>query len=168
MSDDPFVPDFGDPYGLDDPRNVHAVHPYSNVTGKPVRGAHIPPTVILEHPKSNPAMDPKNLPDAWKPKAEAQPISPDEAVIPDRESDAPEVLAAWYSGFAFAEHYRKVCLSLARELVRAQFAAKKEKVTESRLDDLSRIHPLYLDYLARHLEGRTKWEHEFLAMRGAA
>ena len=30
------------------------------------------------------------------------------ALAPDRESDDYAVLAAWYSGFAYAEHYRKV------------------------------------------------------------
>jgi hypothetical protein len=120
---------------------------------------------VIPHPSSNPLMDPDRLPESWKP--QPAPTSPDEAVIPERESDAPECLAAWYSGFAFAEHYRKVAQAQARELVRAEYAAKGEKVTESRLDDLGRLHPLYLDYLLTHLQGRVKWEREFLQRHGA-
>jgi hypothetical protein len=114
-------------------------------------------------------MNPDQLPDSWKPRQPTVPAtSPDEAVVPDRESDAPEVLAAWYSGFSFAEHYRKVVQAQSRELVRAQYAANAEKITEARLDDLARLHPLYLDFLARHLTGRQKWEKMALEMRGAA
>lgn len=82
------------------------------------------------------------------------------ALAPDRESDDPAVLAAWYSGFAYAETYRKVVLAQCREIVRAKYVLRKERVTEARLDDLARTHPVYLDYLRRHLEGRTKWEEE--------
>lgn len=85
---------------------------------------------------------------------------------PERESDDHAVLAAWYSGFAFNEHYRKCVLAQCRELVRADYALREEKVSEARLDDLGRLHPLYLDYLARHLHGRTLWEQEVMAMGG--
>jgi hypothetical protein len=91
-------------------------------------------------------------------------------LAPERESDDYPVLAAWYSQFSFCEHYRKVVLAQTRELIRAQYAAKpteaERKVTETRLDDLARTHPLYLDYLAVHLRGRALWEHEFLAQGG--
>ena len=88
------------------------------------------------------------------------------ALAPDRESDDYAVLAAWYSGFAYAEHYRKVVQAQCRELVRGTYATKGEKITEARLDDLARLHPIYLDYLARHLAGRTKWEAEYRAAGG--
>lgn len=90
------------------------------------------------------------------------------ATIPERESDAWEVLCAWYSGFAYAEHYRKVVLADCRELIRAQYALRETKVSEARLDDLSRIHSSYLDFLARHLEGRILYERAFLARGGMA
>jgi hypothetical protein len=87
---------------------------------------------------------------------------------PERESDDHAVLAAWYSGFAFWETYRKSVLAQCRELVRADYEMRAEKITEARLDDLGRLHPLYLDYLARHLQGRTLWEREVLACGGAS
>lgn len=86
--------------------------------------------------------------------------------IPTREP-TPESLAAWYSGFSFAEHYRKVVLAGAKEAVRAQATADGEKVTEARLDDLARLHPSYLEYLAFHLEGRMAWERTVLERGGA-
>lgn len=85
--------------------------------------------------------------------------------IPTREP-TPEALAAWYSGFSFAEHYRKVVLAGCKEALRAQAALDGEKLTEARLDDLARIHPSYLGYLAFHLDGRTQWEAEVIALRG--
>lgn len=86
--------------------------------------------------------------------------------VPERESDDIAVLAAWYSGFAYAEHYRKVVLAQCKEIVRADYAARDKKVTEERLKDLARTHPIYLDYLATHLHGRTLWEREFRAAGG--
>lgn len=82
----------------------------------------------------------------------------DECIAPDRESDAPEVLSAWYSGFAYAETYRKVVLAQCKELVRARYAAGDQKISEARIEDLSRQHPIYLDYLVRHLKGRQLYE----------
>jgi hypothetical protein len=79
---------------------------------------------------------------------------------------APEELAAWYSGFSWAESYRKVVLAACREAIRAGASLSQQKVTEARLDDLARVHPAYLDYLTRHLQGRIKWEREFLAHGG--
>ena len=82
------------------------------------------------------------------------------ALAPDRESDDPAVLASWYSGFPYAEHYRKVVLAQCRELVRAKFDASGKRISEARIDNLARTHPAYLDYLARHLRGRILWEEE--------
>lgn len=98
---------------------------------------------------------------------EGEPIylnAPETSAIPDRNTEDYPTLAAWYSGFAFAEHYRKVCLALCKEALRAKHAG--EKITESRLEDLARTHPAYLDYLRRHLEGRTLWEAAFLQQGG--
>lgn len=93
-------------------------------------------------------------------------LTADPSLAPERESDEYAVLVAWYSGFAYAEHYRKVVLAQCREILRAVFSANGEKVTEARLEDMSRTHPLYLDYLARHLRGRTLYEREFLNRGG--
>ena len=77
-----------------------------------------------------------------------------------------EELAAFFSGFAYSETYRKVVLAACREAVRAGAAVSGQKVTGARLDDLARVHPAYLDYLTRHLRGRILWEREFLKMGG--
>ena len=82
------------------------------------------------------------------------------ALAPDRESDDHAVLAAWYSGWAYAETYRKTVLAQCRELVRAKAAAAGKKMTEARVDDLARTHPVYLSYLEKHLRGRVLWEEE--------
>lgn len=88
------------------------------------------------------------------------------ALIPDVDGQDHATLAAWYSGFAYSEHYRKVVLSNAKEMLRAAVELAGQKVTEARLDDLARIHPTYLSYLATHLHGRIQWEKEFLAQGG--
>ena len=85
--------------------------------------------------------------------------------IPD-PGDEYHDLAAWYSGFAYAESYRKVVLAACREVVRAGAVLSGQKVTEARLDDLARVHPSYLEYLEVHLRGRTRWEQAFLAQGG--
>lgn len=90
----------------------------------------------------------------------------DPAAIPVPESEAYEVLAAWYSGFAFAEHYRKVTLAQCREAVRAGMNVQGKRLSEARLDDLAHTHPAYLDYLARHLRGRIAWERTYRAAGG--
>jgi len=89
-----------------------------------------------------------------------------DVVVPERESDDYNVLCAWYSGFAFAEIYRKVVLAQCREIERARASTIGVKTTEARLDDQSRLHPHYLDYLGRHLAGRTIYEREFLRQGG--
>lgn len=84
-------------------------------------------------------------------------------MIPDLESDDPAILAALYSGFSVAEHWRKVVLANCREMIRASMVAAGEKVTETRLEDLSRVHPAHLDFMARLLKGRIAWEREVIA-----
>lgn len=85
--------------------------------------------------------------------------------IPELATDDPAALAAFYSGYAFFEMWRKVLLSNCRESIRAQMTLAETKVTESRLDDLAHLHPAYLGYLTTHLQGRIKWERE-AAKRG--
>jgi hypothetical protein len=72
----------------------------------------------------------------------------------------PASLEAFYSGFqaSFCEHWRKVVLANCKELVRARFVVANEKISEARIDDLSRLHDHYLDYLIKHLEGKTERE----------
>jgi len=106
------------------------------------------------------------LPGDWQKRETIPAPVPMSSPIPERVGDDYATLAAWYSGFAFCEHYRKVVLAQCRESLRGQKAATSEKVTESRLDDLAHSHSAYLDYLAKHLRGRVAWEREFLAQGG--
>jgi hypothetical protein len=79
--------------------------------------------------------------------------------IPEPDDD-PALLAALYSGFAYAEHYRKVVLATCKELIRAGASLGNQKITEARLEDLARTHPSYLEFLTTHLHGRVRWERE--------
>ena len=82
--------------------------------------------------------------------------------LPQRESDDPAVLAAWYGPFGWAENLRKVCLASAREIVRAKAALTGEKLSEARIDDKARISPEYMSWLEKHLIGRTLYEQDVL------
>ena len=104
--------------------------------------------------------------------------APVKPLAPERETDDYPTLAAWYRGaFSWAEHYRKVVLAQCRELIRAQnaleLAAERsptdkppKPLTEARIDDLARTHPLYLQFLETHLRGRADFEAAFLAQGG--
>lgn len=81
------------------------------------------------------------------------------AVLPPLPDElAPEILSALYGNFGFCEHWRKVTLASCREIERAKAATAETKVSESRLDDLARLHPNYLAFLTKHLEGRILFE----------
>lgn len=88
------------------------------------------------------------------------------SLIPERETEDYPTLAAWYSGYSFAEHYRKVVQAQCQEIVRAKGAVDGQKLTEARIEALARLHPIYLDYLATHLRGRILWEAEYRAAGG--
>jgi hypothetical protein len=79
--------------------------------------------------------------------------------VPEPDDD-PAVLAALYSGYAYAEHWRKVVLATCKELVRGAAIVTKQRITEARIEDLARQHPSYLEFLTTHLHGRVKWERE--------
>ena len=80
--------------------------------------------------------------------------------VPDPDLTDPAILASFYSGFAFYEHWRKVVLAQCEELVRAKFAAQDVKITETRIQSLARLHAGYLGFLETHLHGRISWERE--------
>jgi hypothetical protein len=77
--------------------------------------------------------------------------------VPEPDDD-PAVLSALYSGFAYAEHWRKIVLASCKEAIRATMALSKQHVTEARLLDLARLHPNYLQFMETHLLGRIKFE----------
>jgi hypothetical protein len=76
--------------------------------------------------------------------------------VPDWSEEDPASLEAWFGNYSFFDHYRKVILSNCMELERAKAAG--EKITETRLDSLARLHPNYLQFLADSLQGRTARE----------
>jgi hypothetical protein len=83
--------------------------------------------------------------------------------IPAPPGDDPAELAAWYFGSEPPINaYRKVVLSLCKELVRAEHAARGEKLTDGRADDLAHMHGAYLDFLRVHLERKAAWQQEVL------
>ena len=74
----------------------------------------------------------------------------------------PGSLEAFFGNFGHAEHFRKVVLAGCREAVRAKYIASGEKITESRLDDLARVHDRYVDWLTYTLVGRKLREQNVL------
>lgn len=82
--------------------------------------------------------------------------------IPDPPMEDPAELAAFFSGFAFSEHWRKVVLAQCEELIRAKFTATDTKITETRIQALARLHPGYLTFLDQNLQGRVCWEREVI------
>jgi hypothetical protein len=112
-------------------------------------------------------MDADQLPESWRPQAPAAPDAPVEVEIPEPPGDDPAELAAWYFGSEpLVNAYRKVVLSVCKELVRAEYAAKDQKITDGRTDDLAHKHDRYLDFLRVHLERKAQWHREYMAQRG--
>lgn len=78
--------------------------------------------------------------------------------MPQVDLSNPGDLEAFYGPFGYADHWRKVCLANCRELVRAGASLGKQKISEARIDDLARTHPIYLQFLTDHLHGRRTRE----------
>lgn len=78
--------------------------------------------------------------------------------MPICDTANPADLEAWYGPFGNADHWRKVVLANAREIVRATNALGGEKISEARIDDRARTSDAYLEFLATHLHGRRKRE----------
>lgn len=97
------------------------------------------------------------LPESWR-EPEPAPV-PDVITAPTWNANDPAQLAAWFGNFGMWEHWRKVVLSSCVEVLRAK-SVDGPKLTEARLDDLSRIHPAYLEFLTDGLAGRTLYEAE--------
>lgn len=85
------------------------------------------------------------------------------ADVPDVDFNDPGQLEAFYGNFSFFDHYRKSVLASCCEVIRGKAVARGEKLSESRIDQLSRIDPMYLDFLAIHYEGRALREKNVLA-----
>jgi hypothetical protein len=78
--------------------------------------------------------------------------------MPELDLSDPAQLEAFYGNFAFFDHYRKSILAQCWEIERAKAAAANEKITEARLENLARLNPIYLDFLATHFNGRHQRE----------
>jgi hypothetical protein len=74
--------------------------------------------------------------------------------VPSCDLTDPAQLEAWFGNFGYAEHYRKVVLASCREIVRARATLEKQKLSESKIDDMARTHENYLQYLVDSLNGR--------------
>ena len=83
--------------------------------------------------------------------------------LPDCDMNNPADLESWYGPFGYADHWRKVVLANAREIVRATNALGGEKLSEARIDDRARTSDSYLTFLTTHLEGRRKREENVLS-----
>lgn len=77
--------------------------------------------------------------------------------LPQLDLENPANLEAFYGSYAFFDHYRKAILSQCWELERAKVPAG-EKSTEAKLENLARLNPIYLDFLAVHFKGRERRE----------
>lgn len=164
--DDDYVPDPGDVYGLDDPRNAISLKGKALVPGETLINPDKPQPVtrVIHHPRSHPAMNVDSLPDAWKPKPKHD-VTPEEveqriAKLPRQDTEDAPTLYAFYGNFGVAEAVRSSMEALCAELVRAQFALREQKVTEERLKQLARSHPLYLELLTEQVLGKKSWHDE--------
>lgn len=86
--------------------------------------------------------------------------------IPQCDVKNPADLEAWYGNFGFFDHWRKIVLANTREIERARAVLEDRKITESRLDDLARMHPRYTEFLECHLYGRMQREKNVLTSFG--
>jgi hypothetical protein len=105
--------------------------------------------------------DPMQLPDSWKPTEETAPTTeePDAPLggnIPDIDLTDPAQLETFYGNYSFFDHYRKAVLAQCHELLRARYIG--QKITEQRLENESRTHPIYLSFLTEHFHGRHQRE----------
>ncbi len=70
-------------------------------------------------------------------------------------TDAADV-EAWFESkqYAVGEHVRTMVKAQCKELIRAEYAARGEKISDGRTDDLARLHPSYLEIVKDLLVGR--------------
>ncbi len=95
----------------------------------------------------------------------------DEAILggnlPAIKTEDPAYLEAMFGNFGMWEHWRKAVQAQCEELVRADYASRGEKITESRIEALGRLHANYLSFLSDGLMGRHQREQNvFESLRG--
>ncbi len=83
-------------------------------------------------------------------------------MIPACDLNNPAEVEAHFGNFGMAEHYRKAVQASCEEMVRATFASREEKITETRIAALARVHQNYLSFLTDMLQGRIARERNVL------
>lgn len=66
-------------------------------------------------------------------------------------------LRALYGSYGTADHWRKVELAKARQIVQSQAVLDGQKRTVDDLDMLSRLTDGYIDFITQMTTGRTQW-----------
>jgi hypothetical protein len=80
------------------------------------------------------------------------------ARIPTCDTSNPADLEAWFGPFGFVDHFRKVVLGSCKEIERA----KNTTASEAKLDTLSHVNDMYVDFLIQCLNGRRLREQNVL------
>lgn len=83
-------------------------------------------------------------------------------VLPECDTTDPAQLCAFFGNYGYGDHLRKIVLANCAELIRAQAGVSGEKISEARIDQLSRIHPNYVEWIVKNLEGRVLYERDAL------
>jgi hypothetical protein len=78
--------------------------------------------------------------------------------VPDWTEGDPASLEAFFGNYGMWEHFRKVVQANCEELVRAKYESDGQKITETRIQALGRLHPNYIQFLTDGLFGRQARE----------
>lgn len=84
--------------------------------------------------------------------------------MPEFDLTNPAVRAALYGNFGHYDDWREVVLANCAEIVRATATLTGIHVTDARMKNMAKTHPLYLDFLTVHFAGRTAWEDDVRAV----
>ena len=74
----------------------------------------------------------------------------------------PAVRAALYGNFGHYDDWREVVLANCQEIVRATTLGNK--ISEERIKNMAKTHPIYLEFLTVHFGGRAAWEDDVRAV----
>jgi hypothetical protein len=75
--------------------------------------------------------------------------------MPEFDLNNPAVRAALYGNFGHYADWKSVVLANCTEIIRA---TSKEKLSEERIKNLAKTHPIHMDFMTLHFGGRTAWE----------
>lgn len=76
--------------------------------------------------------------------------------VPDFDLEDEAVREALYGSFGHYDDWRVVILANCAEIVRAT----TKGLTVDRVKDMARTHPLYLDFITTHLNGKTEYSRD--------